>query len=493
MEHGIWNAYEAAAATGGALCARGGDMPGRDDLPEESWTASGLSIDTRTIREGEIFVALQAARDGHDFVRNAFKAGASAALVSRAPDDTPDNAPLLLVPDTQKGLEALAAAARDRCFGKFIAVTGSAGKTSTKEMLRTALEGQGRVHAADKSFNNHWGVPLTLAALPADADYGIFEIGMNHSGEITPLTELVRPHVAIVTTVAAAHLEFFNSVEEIAMAKAEIFRGLRKGGIAVLPRDNDYFDLLAKQASVNTGHGGANTVLTFGRVEGADLRMLDYQAAAIPGKGTGGEITAEIFGARRTFRVGLAGEHQAMNALAVIGAVKAAGGDVEGAIAALEGHEAVGGRGRPEAISLNGKSATLIDESYNANPASMAAAVRVLAGWQGQQKIAVLGEMRELGADAAALHEELGALLVEAGVSRVHAAGAMMKPMLEALPETMRGAWAETAGELVDIVAGEAEEGAIIMAKGSNASRVSAFVEKLRARAGVQPGEAAQG
>ncbi|GGC99823.1 UDP-N-acetylmuramoyl-tripeptide--D-alanyl-D-alanine ligase [Aquisalinus flavus] len=476
----LWNAYEAAAATGGALCARG-DLGGNDEiLPEESWIASGLSIDTRTIRKGDIFVALKAARDGHDFVRNAFKAGASAALVSRAPEDTPDGAPLLLVQDTQKGLEALAAAARDRCFGKLIGVTGSAGKTSTKEMLRTMLMGQGKVHAAEKSYNNHWGVPLTLAALQPDTDFGVFEIGMNHAGEITPLTSLVRPHVAIVTTVAAAHLEFFDSVAGIAEAKAEIILGLRKGGTAVLPLDNEHFAILAKQVSDINQYGREIKTITFGRAEGADLRMLDYTATT-QGRGT---ITAAIFGERRSFTIGLAGEHQAMNALAALGAVKAAGGDLALAMEAIAGHRPVGGRGKPLDLKLDGKSVTLLDESYNANPASMAAAIHVLASWQGAQKIAVLGEMRELGDNGPMLHAGLGPLLAKAGVTRVFAAGTLMKPMFDGLPGAMQGKWAETAADLVDNVAADAEDGAVIMAKGSNASRVSAFVEALTERAG---------
>ena len=227
MSAGLWTAFEAAAATGGALCARGGDP---DRWIAEEWAAGGLSIDTRTLSPGEMFVALSDARDGHDFVNSAFERGASAALVARAPENAPAGAPLLIVRDTLEGLRDLARAARLRNFGKRIAVTGSAGKTSTKEMLRAAFAGFGRVHASDKSFNNHWGVPLTLARMPIDSDFGIFEIGMNHAGEITPLTKIVAPHVAIVTTVAPAHLEFFGTVEKIAEAKAEIFLGVAKGG-----------------------------------------------------------------------------------------------------------------------------------------------------------------------------------------------------------------------------------------------------------------------
>ena len=482
MNAGLWTAYEAAAATGGLLCARGGEIAG-GELPEESWTAEGLSIDTRTLQPGEIFVALKDVRDGHDFVKNAFGAGAAVALVSRAPSDTPDNAPLLVVEDTLKGLEALAAAARDRCFGKLIAVTGSAGKTSTKEQLRALLAPSGKVHAADRSFNNHLGVPLTLAALPADTDFGVFEIGMNHAGEITPLSRLVRPHIAIVTTVAAAHLEFFQSVEEIAEAKAEIFAGVRRNGTAILPKDNEYFDLLANRARESAGSGGDIRIISFGSAKGADLRMLDY---AMPDDG-GAVVKAEIFGKPQSFRMGMPGIHQAMNALAAVGAVEAAGGDIDRAFAALAELKPVDGRGEARSLMLDGKAVTLIDESYNANPASMRAAINVLASMTPQgRRVVVLGEMRELGDTAEALHTELAGVLMKSGVDRVYAAGDLMKPMMEALPAEKRGGWAATAVDLVDGVSKELADGDIVMAKGSNASRVSEFVQKLQALA-VRP------
>ncbi len=478
----IWTAYEAAAATGGMLCARG-EANKAAALPEESWAARGISIDTRTIRPGEIFVALTDARDGHDFVRNAFKAGAAAALVSRAPKDTPNGAPLLLVEDTLKGLEALAEAARDRCFGRLIAITGSAGKTSSKEMLRAALAPSGKVHAAEKSFNNHWGVPLTLAALPSNTDFGIFEIGMNHAGEITPLSKLVRPHVAVVTTIAPAHLEFFESVAAIAEAKAEIFSGLRRAGTAILPRDNEYFDILAKRARENSGGGEGATIFSFGAAERADLRMLEYNQA---GNGTF-FVKAELFGKTETFCMGMAGEHQAMNALAVLGAVHASGGSLNAAIDALGKMKPVEGRGLPQRLKINQRDILLIDESYNANPASMAAAIRTLGQMNGTaRKIAVLGEMRELGEASAKLHLSLAENLVAAGIDQVHAAGALMRPMLDALPKKMRGEWAENAVDLTQSIRAALETGDIIMAKGSNASRVSEFVTKLRETASVR-------
>ncbi len=470
----LWNALEAAANTGGALCAKG-LMP-EGELPEESWVAEGLSIDTRTIQPGDIFVAIKDVRDGHDFVRSAFAAGASAALVSRAPKDTPDGKPLLLVPDTLAGLRDLAAAARDRCFGKLIGVTGSAGKTSTKEMLRAALAPSGKVHAAQKSFNNHLGVPLTLAALPKDADFGVFEIGMNHAGEITPLTDLVRPHIAIVTTVAAAHLEFFASVEEIAEAKAEIFSGLRgignNMGVAILPKDNPYFDLLANRAT----QLAAAEIISFGTDAGSRIRMTSYE----PQPSGLNTVHVDFDGTPLSFQLGLTGQHQAMNALAVLGAVKAVGGSLDKAIAALEAMQPVEGRGARHQLRIDGRKVTLIDESYNANPASMAVSISGLGAMPIQGKrIAVLGEMRELGESEAALHLDLANALEVAKIDLVFAAGPLMKEMYETLPEAMRGGFAATALDLVAPVKDAALAGDIIMAKGSNASRVGLFVKEL--------------
>ena len=394
MTGSLWTAYEAAAATGGALCARGGG----DNWTAEEWSALGISIDTRNLKPGEIFVALRDARDGHEFLNNAFEAGAAAALVARAPEDAPDGAPLLVVNDTLEGLRDLAAAARMRNFGKRIAVTGSVGKTSTKEILRGILSPAGAVHAADKSFNNHWGVPLTLARMPMMADYGVFEIGMNHPGEITPLSGLVRPHAAIVTTVAAAHLEFFKSVEEIAEAKAEIFSGLASGGVAVLPFDNPHFDLLKKRAE----EAGAGGFVTFGEKAGADFQLLDYQPTS-----TGARIKANIKSKTQTFDTGLPGRHQAVNSLAALAAADAVGAPLAPAIAALATQTPAEGRGARAEIKTGRGTATLIDESYNANPASMAAAISLLGAAltpQGGRRIAVLGQMLELGPDGPSLH-----------------------------------------------------------------------------------------
>ncbi len=470
----LWTAYEAAAATGGALCSRGGDA---EDWPAEEWSAAGISIDTRSLKPGDIFVALRDARDGHEFLKNAFDAGAAAALVARAPETAPDGAPLLVVDDTLQGLRDLAAAARLRNFGKRIGVTGSAGKTSTKEILRAVLGAGGSVHAADRSFNNHWGVPLTLARLPMHADYGVFEIGMNHGGEITPLTKLVRPHAAIVTTVGAAHLEFFESIEGIAEAKAEIFLGLAPGGVAVLPLDNEYFPLLKKRAE----EAGAAAFVTFGEKAGADFRLLDYKPA-----GAGARLRTSIKGEERGFDVGIPGKHQALNMLAALAAADAVGADLDRGIAALAGLEPAEGRGQRTVIEVDGGEAVLIDESYNANPSSMAASIGLLgaaAPGAGGRRIAVLGEMLELGPDAPALHASLAEALIEAKVDRVYAAGELMRHLWDALPEAMRALYAGSAVGLVGPVEDAVKSGDVVMIKGSNASKVSAVAKALSARA----------
>lgn len=475
MSAGLWTAYEAAAATGGALCARGGDP---DRWVAEEWAAGGLSIDTRTLAPGEMFVALIDARDGHEFVSSAFERGASAALVARPPTNAPDGAPLLVVRDTLEGLRDLARAARLRNFGKRIAVTGSAGKTSTKEMLRAAFAGAGRVHASDKSFNNHWGVPLTLARMPIDADFGIFEIGMNHAGEITPLTRLVAPHVAIVTTIAPAHLEFFGTTEKIAEAKSEIFLGVAKGGAAVLPIDNEHYGLLRKRAE----EAGVARVIAFGEGRKADVRLVSYR-----GDGTQAEIAASVFGEALEFALDAPGKHQAMNSLAVIAAARAVGVSAAKAAAGLKGLAAAAGRGAQTSVRLRtGARIVILDESYNANPTSMAAALALLGQMKPKGKgrrIAVLGQMLELGAEGPALHAGLAKPLLAAGVDALYVAGALMDHLWEEAPLAMRAGRAADARALAPTILDALKDGDIVMVKGSNASKVSEIVAAIKAAA----------
>ncbi|HBK92849.1 MAG TPA: UDP-N-acetylmuramoylalanyl-D-glutamyl-2, 6-diaminopimelate--D-alanyl-D-alanine ligase [Parvularcula sp.] len=475
MSANLWTAFEAAAATGGALCARGGDP---DRWIAEEWSAAGVSIDTRSLSPGEMFVALTDARDGHDFVVNAFERGAAAALVARAPKNAPEGAPLLVVGDTLEGLKDLARAARQRNFGKRIAVTGSVGKTSTKEMLRAAFAAAGRVHASDKSFNNHWGVPLTLARMPTGADYSVFEIGMNHAGEITPLTRLVRPHVAVITTIGEAHIENLGTRENIARAKAEIFLGLEKGATAVLPIDNDYFKLLAELAEAAM----VARVVTFGEAKGADIRLDHYTM-----RDDGGAVSASVFGEPFEFSLAAPGKHQAMNALAVLGAARALGVSAAKAASGLKGLSAAQGRGAQTRVTLkSGGEIVILDESYNANPTSMAAAIALLGQLQpkGQgRRIAVLGDMLELGERAPALHAGLSEALVAAGIDRLYVAGALMRNLWDKTPEGVRGAAVENAKALAPLVLADARAGDIVMVKGSNASKVSEIVTALKGAA----------
>lgn len=475
MSSGLWTAYESAAATNGILCARGGD-PGR--WVAEEWIAKGISIDTRTITPGDMFVALKDARDGHEFLQDAFTKGASAALVAKAPANAPEGVPFLLVQDTLEGLSDLAKAAKERNFGKRIGITGSVGKTSTKEMLRAALSEIGAVHAADRSFNNHWGVPLTLARMPADTDFGVFEIGMNHAGEITPLTKLVAPDVAVITTVAPAHLEFFPSVEAIAQAKAEIFLGVADGGTCVLPIDNPHFELLRQKAI----DAGVSNVLTFGEAPEADVRLSEYRT-----DGSKGFIAACVKnGGVFEFSLSAPGKHQALNALAVLAVVTALKLPMEKAIKGLEAVGAADGRGQQHEIKLpGGVTVCLLDESYNANPMSMAAALNLLgtiSPRENGRRIAILGEMLELGANGPRYHAEIAEHLEAADVSCVFAVGELMAHLWAALDPAVKTAHANTADEIVESFLETLENGDVVMVKGSNASKVSKVVSALKER-----------
>ncbi|MEL6360102.1 MAG: UDP-N-acetylmuramoyl-tripeptide--D-alanyl-D-alanine ligase [Pseudomonadota bacterium] len=468
---GLWTAYEAAAATGGALCARGGDP---DRWLAEEWAASGISIDSRTLKPGEIFVALKDARDGHEFVAGAFDRGAAAALVDHAPKNAPDGKPLLLVGDTMQALSDLALAARQRNFGRRIAVTGSAGKTTTKEMLRRVFDEAGSVHAADRSFNNHLGVPLTLAQMPLTADYGVFEIGMNHAGEITPLAKLVQPDIAIITTVAAAHLENFGTVEKIAEAKAEILTGVGPGGACVLPLDNAHFDLLHARAE----EAGIKTIVTFGEANGADVRLKNYETDGIVSRSE-----VEVFGVPVSFEMPSPGKHQAMNALAVFAAAHLAGVSLSATAAGLSKTPPAKGRGEQrKVVFADGRHVTVLDESYNANPASMQAALSLLGaltpGGNGR-RIVVFGDMLELGDQAAALHESLADPLVESGVAKLYAAGPLSGRLFAKVPPSIQGSHHDNAAALAVALSNDLRDGDIVMVKGSNASNVSAVVRHL--------------
>jgi UDP-N-acetylmuramoyl-tripeptide--D-alanyl-D-alanine ligase len=390
------------------------------------------------------------------------------------PENLPSDAPLLLVNDTMTALEALGRAARARTKAKFVAVTGSVGKTSTKEALRLALSTGGSTYATTGNLNNQWGVPLSLANMPRSSRFGVFELGMNHAGEIGPLSLQVRPEIAIITTVAPAHLEFFASVEGIADAKAEIFEGLPKDGIAILNRDNEHFDRLADHAHRH----GISRIIGFGSHADATARLIDYAA-----EGEGGRIRARILNRDIEYSVGAAGQHQAINSLAVLAAVMSLNVDVDVAAAALAQMQALKGRGQRSQVALAGGSFEIIDESYNASPAAMRAAIQVLAlakPARGARRIAVLGDMRELGPEGGKLHADLAADLSAAGVDLVFTAGPLMASLYAALPAALRGAHFNDSASLSPAVLDAVRPGDILLVKGSLGSRMGPIVEALK-------------
>ena len=460
--HPLWTTTEIAAATGGDLVGRR-----REEI-------TAVSIDSRTCGEGDAFFAIKGDRhDGHDFIADVQRRNVALAVVSREKfPSLPKNGPLLVVPDVLDALIRLGRSARLRSRAKIIAVTGSVGKTGTKEALLHVLAKQGETHASVASFNNHWGVPLTLARLSKSARFGIFEIGMNHAGEFTPLSRLVQPHISIITTVEPVHLEYFKSVEGIADAKAEIFAGMEKDSVAILPGDNPHFERMAKAAQKR-----GLKIVRFGSEQTDDAALLG--AALKPDVST---VHASILGEELTYKLGMPGKHIVMNSLAVLAAAKLAGADL--ALAALALNELVPppGRGRRFTLTIGNGLALLIDESYNANPASMRAALEVLGAASvggGGRRIAVLGDMRELGEDAAGLHRELAEAVSRSGVDLVYCAGPLMQELWNALPSPQRGGYAETAEALGSQLVSALQPGDAVMVKGSNASRMGPLAKSL--------------
>jgi len=430
------------------------------------FAATGVSIDTRTLAAGDLFVALRDVRDGHDFVASAFRKGAAGALVSRSVD----GGPLLLVDDTLAALTRLGEFSRARAKSKIVAVTGSVGKTTTKEMLRRVLAAFGTVHAADASFNNHIGVPLTLARLPRDADYAVLEIGMNHPGEIAPLARLARPHVAIITGVERVHLGLMASEEAIAEEKATIFRGLAPGGTAILPRDSAFLSTLARAVPAGAGKIG------FGGRDLAEARLIEAESDA-----EGCDVLASVAGKILRFRLAAPGRHMALNAMAVLAACHALSLDVRAAAAALDGFAPVAGRGARRTIAVPGGTALLLDESYNASGASIRAACAVLALQPGR-RIAVLGDMLELGEESEPEHL---ALLPDVGEAAdlVFACGPFMGALFDALPARKQGAHAPDAAALAPLVKAAIRPGDSVLVKGSYGSRMRDVVAKLESPA----------
>ncbi len=459
MNEPIWLAEEAAAATGGRL------------IGADAWLASGVSIDTRSLAPGDLFVALKDARDGHEFLAQAFVSGASAALISD-PEKAAGLGPVLVVGDVLEGLRRLGEAARDRSDAKRVAVTGSVGKTSTKEALALCLAASGPTHRSVKSYNNHWGVPLTLSRMPRSSRFAVFEIGMNHRGEIAPLTRLVRPHAALITTIAPAHVENLGSLENVADEKGDVYGGLEPGGAALIPNEAPHARRLIEAAERN----GAN-VIRFGREQGCEARLLKFEMVE------GGSLAeADILGRTIRYRIGAEGAHWALNSVAALAAADVVGADLHAAARALENLRAADGRGAARKVQAGFGSFLLVDDAYNANPASMAAAFATLgarAPGPGGRRIVALGDMLELGPDERAYHAGLAAPLDQAGVDLVFCAGPLMAALNEALPPTRRGGYAGNAEALIPLLAESLQEGDIVLVKGSNSSRMSLVVDAL--------------
>jgi UDP-N-acetylmuramoyl-tripeptide--D-alanyl-D-alanine ligase len=449
----LWTSTAIASATGGAASA---------DFP-----VSGVAYDSREVGPGDLFVALKGENtDGHRFVEQAFRQGAAGAIVSEAVEGAH-----VRVADTTVALNALGAASRARTDAKIIGVTGSVGKTGTKEALYAALDRAmpGRAHRSVKSYNNHVGVPLSLSRMPADTHFGVFEMGMNHAGELDALTRLVRPHIALVTAIAPAHSAFFSGEEAIADAKGEIFRGLEAGGTAIVPFDSPHYERLRAAAEPY-----AATILSFGRGKGADVRADE----AVRGF-AGTLVNATLPGGQLTFTIGLPGEHWVSNALAVLAAVEAAGGDLAAAGLALAEMAELPGRGARRAVRLRDGEALLIDESYNANPTSMVATIRELGQEQATRRLALLGEMRELGDGSAGYHAALAQPLIEAGADPVILVGEAMAPLAESLAGKVQVEHVPDAATARGLLESMLRPGDVVLVKGSNAIGLASVVRAL--------------
>lgn len=445
----LWTSKEIALATEGTAT--------------HDFVVEGLSIDTRTLKKGDLFVALKSDRDGHDFIPLALEAGAGGILAEKQVGD----AATVIVGDSQKALEALGAAGRERSNALRIAVTGSVGKTSLKEALATIFSDFGETHKSQKSFNNHLGAPITLATLPENAKFGIFELGMNHAGEISALSKQVKPEIALISNVLSVHLAHFDSEKDIARAKAEIIDGLSPNGTLILNGDNPHTPFIKSLAE-------GRTVLTFGQTDGCDAQILKTDSHA-----AGGSVTLKIAGEELEVVLSVPGEHWFSNSAACLAVAKAAGVDLKQAAKAMSKVRPAEGRGDSHALTLDGKSFTLIDESYNANPTSMRAAFAAAALRQGR-KIAVLGDMGELGPNELEFHAGLAGPIEQAGFERVIVKGECMRVLRGALSRPLRGAWTESLDDVMSALGDEIRDGDVVLVKGSNAAGLGALVKRLK-------------
>jgi UDP-N-acetylmuramoyl-tripeptide--D-alanyl-D-alanine ligase len=450
----LWTSDEIAAATGGTA--------------SRQFKVTGVTFDSREVQPGDLFIAMPGTvYDGHRFVDGAFGAGAAGAIVSQ-----PVDGPHVLVEDTFAALQALGRAARERSQATIFGVTGSVGKTSTKEALYAALDRNrpGKVHRSVKSYNNHTGVPLSLARMPRDAEYAVFEMGMNNAGEIRGLTAQVRPHVALITAIAPAHIENLGSEEAIADAKGEIFDGLEPNGVAIVPNDTPHRDRLVKAARRH-----ADRIITFGRGD-ADVHAVH----AVSAEGSGSLISAALLERELTFTISQRGDHWVSNALAVLAAVEAVGADVALAGLALADLGGLKGRGQRHVIEVAGGELLLIDESYNANPASMAATLKSLGAEKDvTRRIAVLGPMRELGPHSSSLHAGLTPAVLEAHVDRLILIGEEMRPLDEALGDRVPVDRVDSVEEATDALRRIVRPGDAVLVKASNSVGLAKLVESM--------------
>ena len=461
----LWTANDAQLATGGKC--------------NHNWIANGISIDSRTISKGDLFIALTDQRDGHQFVAAAFKAGAAAAMVSRIPEDISPNMPLLIVSNVMDGLQKLAIWRRWQINGKVIAITGSVGKTSTKEMLRVILSDQGCTFAARKSFNNHWGVPITLASMPVGIDFAVVEVGMSNPGEIELLSKLVRPHIGLITEIAPAHLATFNSLEDIAVEKASLFNALEQEKIAIVHSRSACVEILEQRAQFNKAK-----IRYFGDKNGDHLRLLSAHSVD-----SGTVMKIERDSMQYCVMLNCFGNHFVRNALGALTAAEAAGADPNVAALDLRQWQPPKGRGEcvvvvlhPDLPPLN-----LIDDAFNANPVSVAAAFEGLAARKvadtkntTDRIIVFLGDMLELGPNEVMMHEAIAELPFVDKVSTIHCSGSLMKKLYDKLNPVMRGEWCETAEEMKCLVKELVAPGDLVLVKGSKGSRISTVADAIR-------------
>lgn len=460
----LWTSEMAQSATGGDS--------------RHQWSAEGISIDSRTLNKGDLFVALTDQRDGHQFVSAAFEAGAVAAIVSKIPENVPENAPVLVVPNVLKALSDLAVWRRRETTANVVAVTGSVGKTSTKEMLRVILSNQGRTHAAKKSYNNHWGVPLTLASMPVNTQYAVIEIGMNSAGEIAPLSQMARPDIGIITEIAPAHLASFNALEEIAEEKGSLFTGLKKGGFAILHSGSPCIDVLERSAKF----AGA-TIKRFGGSQKDHLRLIETRSVS-------SGMVLKIGAKSKHYCVMLhaSGRHFARNALGALLVAETAGANLDIAALDLRQWEPPPGRGNILEIRIHPERPPLflIDDAFNANPSSLEAALEALENRRttsiepNGKTIVFLGDMLELGPSEVQMHESIADLPSLKNVSQIHCAGPLMQRLHQKLDANKRGQWRKSSKELASIVRESIAPGDLVLVKGSKGSQISIVADTIR-------------